>query len=185
MKIYLKDTNDGFFYRDNIWIVLPNKKTYMTNEDVDRITKIKFQTLEINKEYKFNFHERHKLLGVGWSHNSGNDGVWSDGNISFILFNLQEYGSGKLNLYFTPYKGNKNENFKVKIYFNNKLKKTMKLNHAEIENYVSLNFEKSEIAEENIIMFKFDNLISPFDIFESPDARKLGILLKSMTVETN
>jgi len=185
MKIYLKDTNDGFFYRDNIWIVLPNKKTYMTNEDVDRITKIKFKTLEINKEYKFNFHEKHKLLGVGWSHNSGGDGVWSDGNISFILFNLQEYGSGKLNLNFTPYKGNKNENFKVKIYFNNKLKKTMKLNHGEIENYVSLNFEKGEIAEENIIMFKFDNLISPFDIFESPDARKLGILLKSMTVETN
>ena len=122
---------------------------------------------------------------MGWSHNSGGDGVWSDGNISFILFNLQEYGSGKLNLNFTPYKGNKNENFKVKIYFNNKLKKTMKLNHAEIENYASLNFEKSEIAEENIIMFKFDNLISPFDIFESPDARKLGILLKSMTVETN
>ena len=76
-------------------------------------------------------------------------------------------------------------NFKVKIYFNNKPKKTIELNHTEIENYITLNFEKSEIVEENIIMFKFDNLISPFDIFESPDARKLGVLLKSMTVETN
>ena len=141
--------------------------------------------VQINKKYQFNFNERQKLLGVGWSHNSGNKGVWSDGNISFILFSLKEPISGKLGLNFNPYKGNKNDNFQVKIYFNNNLKKTIKLNSLKTEKNIAFNFKTNEIKNENIIMFKFDNLISPFDIFASPDARKLGILLKHMVIETN
>ena len=185
MKIFLENTNYGFFYRDNIWLALPNKKKDMSDDDLAKISKINFETIKINEKYKFNFNERQKLLGVGWSHNSGNKGVWSDGNISFILFSLKEPISGKLSLNFNPYKGNRNDNFQVKIYFNNNLKKTIKLNSLKTEKNIAFNFKTNEIKNENIIMFKFDKLISPFDIFESPDARKLGILLKYMVVETN
>ena len=33
-------------------------------------------------------------------------------------------------------------------------------------------------------MFKFNNLISPLDIFKSPDARKLGILLNFIEIKS-
>ena len=39
-----------------------------------------------------------------------------------------------------------------------------------------------QIGKENIIIFKFNNLKSPLDTFSSPDARKLGILLKSLKI---
>ena len=32
------------------------------------------------------------------------------------------------------------------------------------------------------IDFKFKNLISPYEAFESPDSRKLGILLKNIKI---
>ena len=34
-----------------------------------------------------------------------------------------------------------------------------------------------------IINFEFDGLVSPYDLFESPDARKLGILLNSIILK--
>ena len=36
-----KNTNDGFFYRDNIWLVLTNKKIDMSDDDLDRISKFR------------------------------------------------------------------------------------------------------------------------------------------------
>ena len=48
---------------------------------------------------------------------------------------------------------------------------------------IIFDINKNELKDENIIMFKFENLISPLDIFESPDGRKLGILLKDMIIE--
>ena len=33
-----------------------------------------------------------------------------------------------------------------------------------------------------VIDFKFDGLISPFDMMINPDARKLGILLKNFSI---
>ena len=134
----------------------------------------------------FNFNERDKLLGVGWSHNHGNkNGVWSEGEIAFILFSVEatEYKNLKLKLNLKPYISNKNKNFSVKIFLNEKLKKEMQLNKLKGNEEIAIDIKNSEIKKENVIIFKFSNLISPLEIFESPDARKLGILLKSMTFE--
>ena len=185
MKNYLKNTDNGFFYRDNLWLVLPGKKVEMSSNDIENISKIKFDIIKINKKYEFHFNEREKLLGVGWSHNFGKPGVWSEGNVSFLLFSLQEVNSATLSLNFLPYKSNKNSNFKTKIYFNNILKKTINLNDFDNNQDVVFDLKKNEINNENILMFKFEDLISPFDIFESPDARKLGILLKSVAIKAN
>ena len=61
----------------------------MSPKDIENFSKIKLNYDNTNKKYDFNFRERSKFLGVGWSHNHGNVGVWSEGNISFILFGLQ------------------------------------------------------------------------------------------------
>ena len=35
---------------------------------------------------------------------------------------------------------------------------------------------------EIVVDFKFNNLTSPFEVLESPDARKLGILVKDIKI---
>ena len=184
MKYLLKNTNNGFFYRDKFWLVLPGKKDEMSSGDIEKISQIKFDKIEINKKYKFHFNEREKLLGVGWSHNSGDYGIWSEGNISFILFNLKNTNSEtlKIKLNFQPYRSNKNKNFEMNIFFNSLLKESINLkNFKEKENLV-FKIKKNELNKENILMFKFNNLISPVEIYGSPDARKLGNLLSSLKI---
>tara|TARA_B100000686_G_C16805430_1_gene989826 strand:+ start:5145 stop:7280 length:2136 start_codon:yes stop_codon:yes gene_type:complete len=183
MKFFLKNTEVGFFYRDQVWLALPNKKNEMLAKDRKNLSKIKFSEININEVYKFNFKEREELLGVGWSHNNESEGgVWSEGDISFILFRIKDTKKKelKLELNIKPYNSNKDKNFDVKIFLNNNLKKEVKLINLKENERIIIDLENDDIKDENVIMFKFNNLISPLEIFESPDARKLGILLKSM-----
>ena len=69
MKQELKDSNVGFFNRDNFWLALPEKRNEMTNEDVQQLKDIKFKKLKIDTKYEFNFKNRSEYLGFGWSHN--------------------------------------------------------------------------------------------------------------------
>ena len=48
---------------------------------------------------------------------------------------------------------------------------------------ISINLDHAEIQEENVVKFELSNLIPPFDIFESPDGRKLGVLLESLSIQ--
>ena len=86
----------------------------------------------------------------------------------------------KLKLDFDKYKNNKNENYLTKIYINNKMIKTINI---QKENDIEINLKKENINKEMILKFEFENVISPWEIFESPDARKLGILLKSLSLK--
>jgi hypothetical protein len=184
IKYYLKESNDGFFFRDGFWLVLPGHKEKMNNEDINDIGKIIFNDFKINKRYDFRFKKRDEYLGFGWSHNSSNMGVWTEGNLSFLLFSLNEVNKNDLEIILNiePYKNNTNKNFDIEIYLNDTLKETINLyEQNDIENiYLNLTYE--EIKKENIIVFKFSNLQSPLDTFKSPDARKLGMLLKSMKI---
>tara|TARA_B100000029_G_scaffold453229_1_gene478869 strand:- start:125 stop:2248 length:2124 start_codon:yes stop_codon:yes gene_type:complete len=184
MKYFLKNSDVGFFKRDNFWLALPNKKEEMTEEDQKRIKNIKFKKLKYNENYEFNFKNRQDFLGFGWSHNSGKKGVWTEGELAFILFDIEKNTSDKPKLYlkFQPYKGNHKQDFGLVIYFNEVEKKVINFyNNKEIREII-IDLNQQEIREENIIKFKLSNLISPFDKFESPDGRKLGILLESMII---
>ena len=192
MKKLLKDTNIGFFYRDKFWLALPGRKNEMTLLDKQNFEKVKFDEIKLNQNYELNFNsqDRNTLLGVGWSHNHGIEamgkGIWSEGDVSFLLFGVKDYENKdleiKLNL--SKYKSNKNKNFRVQIFLNNELKQEINLNKYENNDNVILNLKQNELNSENILMFKFYDLISPLDIFESPDARKLGILLKTISLES-
>ena len=156
----------------------------MTINDLKELEKITFNNFEINKNYKLNFNERNKYLGFGWSHNFSKSGVWSEGDLSFLLFSLDKSNNSDLTLTLDieAYQGNDNENFNIEIYFNDKLQDSINLyKNKGIKNlYINLNYE--DIDEENVVIFKFSNLKSPLDSFKSPDARKLGILLKSLKI---
>jgi hypothetical protein len=185
MKYLLEDSNYGFFYRDNFWLVLPNKKVEMTKKDINLFSKIKFNKIILDKNYDLFFNDRDKLLGVGWTHNFGNAGVWSEGNVAFIMFNTKklDLNEKKIKLSFEAFKLNKKDNFKMKIYFNNILKSDVNLKSLKNEEVI-FSVKNNEFKNENIIMFELDNLVSPLELFKSPDGRKLGILLKSFKIET-
>ena len=88
IKLFLEDLDYGLFFRDNMWLVLPGKKAEMNPNDLKEISKIKFNKININEKYHFSFDKREEFLGVGWSHNANNQGVWSEGDLAFILFSL-------------------------------------------------------------------------------------------------
>jgi hypothetical protein len=185
MKQELKNSNVGFFNRDNFWLALPEKRNEMTNKDVQQLKDIKFKKLKINTKYEFNFKNRSEYLGFGWSHNFSSKGVWSEGEFAFILFNIDNVKekNKKIYLKIKPYFNNNNNNFELIIYFNKNQKKIVKL--SENKNFQVIDFEitKNELTDNNVIKFKFNNLISPYDILQSPDARKLGLLLESIIIK--
>ena len=44
-------------------------------------------------------------------------------------------------------------------------------------------FKDTTEEGEFLVHFKFNGLISPYQVFESPDARKLGILINSIILK--
>jgi hypothetical protein len=179
LKKHFLKKNYGFLYRDNFWIILPGQKRLMNENDYNELNKIPISQVEFDKEYNLNF--MGDFLGFGWSHNFGKPGVWSEGEYSYLLFKLPKSKKElNLKLKFDSYIKNLNENFLVKILINEKIADTIYLNN---KNNAEINLYKFNNASEILIKFQFENLVSPWESFESPDARKLGILLKSFVVE--
>ena len=85
-----------------------------------------------------------------------------------------------LKLSFLNNQKNFNENYKLNVLINGKIIKSSNLNN---ENEINLLLSKNHVKKEVIIQLNFEGLISPFEVFESPDARKLGILLKTIQLK--
>ena len=174
----------GFFYRNNLWIMLPKKKKDMNIKDVDRFNKINFKKIESNRMYKLNISEKENFLGLGWTHNFDKEGVWSEGNIATLMLNLDKIKKKnhvfKANI--KKYDLNLNDNYICKIFINKKLKKVVNLNQMKKNDILEFKIDQNEINSETVINFKFEGLISPYDRMISPDARKLGILIKNFAV---
>jgi hypothetical protein len=56
------------------------------------------------------------------------------------------------------------------------------LSQKDKNNILEFEIKESEMISSTVIDFKFDGLISPFDMMINPDARKLGILLKNFSI---
>jgi len=180
LKYQLINEDYGFFYRDNFWIILPGKKSLMNINDINKFKKIDFDIIKINKKYNLNFKDN--FFGFGWSHNSGSKGAWSEGKNSFLLLKIPEITNKdlKLEITFSNYSKNLNKNYSFEIYVNDKFYKKVDILD---KNKFKLLLKKQYNNENLFIKFKFNELISPYEIFESPDARKLGILIKSIIVK--
>ena len=89
----------------------------------------------------------------------------------------------ELKLDFAKYKQNNHKDYKAEIFLNNKLKQVVDLQNHDNTRPLVLKLDQHELEDENTLMFKFYNLISPLSVLESPDARKLGILLNSIAIQ--
>ena len=183
LKQIFKNENYGFFFRDGLMVMLPNHKDLMTKNDIDYFKNINPVKIDINKKYNLYFKD--ELLGFGWSHNFGKKGVWSEGENSFIFLSLPENIKNNLNfnLDFEAYNNNNNLNYGIKIYFNEILQKELNLNKSKNMKKINFDFEKNKLQSNILkIRLEFSGLQSPYDNLKSPDARKLGILLKDFKI---
>ena len=184
LKYIFTNSNVGFFYRNNLWIMLPNRKSTMTKEDVDSINKVDFNRVVANKTYQLNFSNREEFLGLGWTHNFNKTGVWSEGQVATLMLNLSKLKKNnylfKANI--EKYKLNTNSKYELKIFINNKLKQSLSFSEDDKNKILEFKIGKDEIIDSTVIDFRFEGLISPFDMMINPDARKLGMLLKNFSV---
>jgi len=194
--IYLIDNlshlrNLQFIFKDDLYFYKINNIWIMTNNEEELIAKKKFQfinfkKINLNYNYKLDNDSNDNFLGLGWSYNNVKSGIWSDGYISSLLFNI---GNFNKDLFFEincePYLNNKHKNQNIEIYYNNLLIKkfNFELNQTD-NNLIKFELKKELIINNNIeLKFIFKNPGSPSDYNESPDSKKLGILLKSISVK--
>ena len=150
LKHLLKDENVGFFYRDNIWIMVRAEKERMNDNDKKIFKNTKLKLLEINEKKSLYFEDNDNYYGFGWSHNLGKPGIWSEGPISTLLFRTEEnYGDLKLEISCRPYITKKNSISEFDIYVNNTFNQNMKLANKNQDKKIEI-LIKGEFIENNI-----------------------------------
>ena len=181
LKYLFKNENVGFFYRDNVWSMAMNEKELMSDNDIIKFEKITPKILKINEKKNLIFNDDDNYYGLGWSHNLGKTGIWSEGEVSTLLFRTEKnYGDIKLDIICNPYISRKSNVLEFDIYVNNLFNQNVKL-ESTIDRTIEILISQELLKDNEIkIDFIFKNLISPHEALESPDSRKLGILVKNM-----
>ena len=182
----------GFFFKNNIWMIVPGKKNEMTDFDKYELNNYDPIVLANEKKITLNFHDEQSVHGLGWSHSyfSPNPGIWTEGNLSTLLFKLNEKTNAdytiKIKLGSLITKKNKPINFSINV--NDLIFKKFSLKSIDdlSENLIKLKINK-EMITNNICYIKFiiNNPTSPLELLQSPDARKLGILVESIEIENH
>ena len=184
LKQIFKNENVGFFYRDNIWSMVMNEKERMNENDKKIFDEIKPKLLEINEKKDLYFEDKDNYYGFGWSHNFRKPGIWSEGPKSTLLFRTEkDYGDLKLEIFCTPYITKKNKVSDFDVYVNNIFNQNVKLAKNDEEGKVEILINEKLVKNNEIkIDFEFNNPVSPYEVLESPDSRKLGILVKNIKI---
>ena len=140
--------------------------------------------LVINEKKILNFRENDNYYGFGWSHNFQKSGIWSEGPISTLLFRTKKnYRDLKLEILCRPYITKKNDSVEFDIFVNDSFNKNIKLTNKNQGQKIEILIEKKLVKNNEIkVDFNFKNPISPYEVLESPDSRKLGILIKSIKI---
>ena len=192
LKYLFKNEDIGFFFKDNKWLVIANYTDQMTDYDINQLKKISPIVVSKNTKIYFNFYEKNSIHGLGWTHNHLSDkkGIWTEGNVSNLIFKLDKNINKnfliKIKLSSIITKKNESINFTIDVnnFFTKKfiLKNINELKEKSI--YINLN--KNNIKD-NIVYIKFniENPVTKLELLESPDARKLGVLIKSLEIINN
>ena len=182
LKNLFNNDDVAFFYRDNIWVMVMNEKDLMNDNDKEMFNKITPKLLELQKNETLNFTDSSSYHGLGWSHNSAKTGVWSEGSISTLFFKTKEsYGNIKLEIFLNPYLTKNKTTKEFDVYVNDKFNKKIELKNNSKVNKIEILIDGQQLKNNEVkIDFIFKNLTSPYEAFESPDSRKLGILVKNI-----
>ena len=89
LKFLFKKSNNGFFFRDNLWILVPNYKNKMSKNDWNEFDKIDFVEIFPEEEKKLHINDENSVIGLGWTHNLGDLGARTEGNEANIIFKFK------------------------------------------------------------------------------------------------
>ena len=192
LKYLFKNKDIGFFFKDNKWIVVSGYAQQMTTYDLDQLKKHEPLIVKKSKKVYLNFDDENSIHGIGWTHNrlSSKKGVWTEGNISNLIFKLDSNINDdfkikiKLNSIITK----KNEAINFKIDVNNVFIEDFSLRNVNElnEETIFLDLNKNNIKNDIVyIKFEIENPVTKLELLESPDARKLGILVESLKIINN
>ena len=182
LKYIYRDSDFGFFNRNNIWLILPGYKSQMSLKDKKKFGMISYRKIELNEKINIEMNNMNGILGMGWSKPSygrsiKSRGSWTEGYSSSLLFTLND----KINLIKITVDKIilKNQDLSgIDIYFND-----IKLTNIQIKDtkeiYIDLKNEKFK-NDVNIITFNIKNPITPFSLLKSVDGRLLGLLIKEV-----
>ena len=166
-----------------MWLMIENKKSLMNSLDKEKLKSIKINKIDFNNKIYPEFNKK-IYQGLGWSHNREMKGIWSDGERSTLMFLIDNNENDQyLNIEMLPFV---NKKLDMEIYVNGKIENNYSFMNKDKNKLflkkinLNTNNMKSNIA---IIDFKYRNLTSHWELFESPDARKLGILIKSIELK--
>ncbi|MDC3165280.1 DUF6311 domain-containing protein [Candidatus Pelagibacter sp.] len=172
-----KNSNHGFFFRDNIWLLLPNKKNYMEKRDLDELKKLenKINTFEKNKKIYpksnlFNF-------GLGWYSSRS---FWSESKNSTIHFKLDKNNIKTVNKIILvgnifQYKSNKELN--INFLLNDKKINSKTENFGEMQKIILDIPNKKYLEKLNYLKIVNFNKETRLSKRIAPDPRLLGIKL--------
>tara|TARA_B110000027_G_scaffold63119_1_gene67730 strand:+ start:628 stop:2724 length:2097 start_codon:yes stop_codon:yes gene_type:complete len=186
VKFLYQDSNHGIFFRDELWLLLPNSKKNIKKIDSNELSNVKYLEVELNKKYKLQPNLNVGMLGFGWSHASygrtlNNEGVWSEGFQSSLLFNIKkDIKINTINFNIKKIINFHNKPLIFDIFINNNFFKTVNL--KETSNLsLSLKTDNFDFKDSiNLIDFKIKNPVTPISILESVDGRLLGFLIKDI-----
>ena len=72
------------------------------------------------------------------------------------------------------------------LYVNNTFNQNIKLAKKNRDEKIEILINKKDVKSNEIkIDFNFKNPVSPYEVLESPDGRKLGILIKNIKITSN
>jgi len=186
LKYIYMDSNHGFFFRDGIWILLPNSKFLMSNKDYANLDNINYLNIQTSKEYNVKANIELGILGIGWSHsNYGRKirvgGAWTEGYSSSLLFNLENKDLiNSITFNFDKFLVAKDKSLDVDIFLNDIFLTKLNFNKTKDLKVILDTKNRKFNNNINIINFKISNPITPISKLESIDGRLLGLLLKSI-----
>jgi len=192
LKFLMKNTNTAIIKRDGIWLLLPGKANLMKNKDIKNLSLIGSKKITENKIFKFNFIQNKvepTFLGLGWTKDILSNGVWTDGNKSTLLINVEKL---KYNSYYVEFDIEPNilksdQTITVKTYGDGleNHKFSFNKNNIKSSNKIKIKFNKDDLTDKKnlIVNFEIRGSLSNFDVLKNPDTRKLGLKFNSLIVK--
>ena len=187
LKFLLKESNSGFFFRNNLWILIPNYKNKTNKNDRNEFNNVNFIEIFPGKEKKLHLYDEESIIGLGWTHNLNNVGVWTEGKEANIIFKFRNHERKDYKLKFKIKSAMTNNIDKLNLHIKLDGKLVKKISFDRFNNkdnkFIDINLKQENLIKElHKVDFIIDNPVSPLSLLESADGRELGILLESIEI---
>lgn len=170
-----KEKNHGIVNRDNIWLLIKDKKKLMTKTDFIKLSKYSAKNLSKNKTIDEN--NISSYLGFGWYKSKS---LWSEGYESTIIFN-QDKDFQKIliscGLFFIE-----EDLTKLKFFINDKNITNNILKKKDNGYLIELNVKNLTKPGVNILKIINKNTKTRMDNLVAPDGRILGLKFISLEI---